>query len=122
MYREITLATVTAAAATSNSGTVDTSFLREGAEIGRDLRLYFDFTAVTGTAPTLDITVDGVVGAGTHALGAVDEAGAADSFAQVTTTGVVDYVFHNAPKEIKVTWTIGGTTPAFTFTVTATRG
>lgn len=73
------------------------------------LRLLLDVTAATGTTPTLDAAVetsfDGVTW---RSLGA---------FTQKTATGTERKSFAGADRFVRVTWTIGGTTPSFTFSV-----
>jgi hypothetical protein len=77
------------------------------------VELELEITAATGTSPTLVLSItwsdDGVN------FGANDAA--ADAFASVATAvNVVKTVTVRAPY-MMLTWTIGGTTPSFTFSV-----
>jgi hypothetical protein len=87
--------------------------------------MVLDITAASGTTPTLDVKLQRFdVTSGQY----VDVAGAA--FAQKTTTGTDDLVVYpgatvTANRSIssvltdtyRVLWTVGGTTPSFTFSV-----
>jgi hypothetical protein len=72
-------------------------------------RLALDVTARTGTTPTLDVTIqtsfDGVTWR------------TAGTFTQATAVGTQRASF-NIDRFVRATWTIGGTTPNFTFSVT----
>lgn len=108
-YKELELVASAARTATGNSGVVATSGSNE---FGNDLVLYLDVTAASGTSPTLDIEVFGVVNAVKYSLG---------SFAQKTAAGQERLVITNAPKDVQLDWTIGGGTPSFTFNVQSHR-
>jgi len=83
------------------------------AEIGEyaTARVYVDVTTVSGTSPTLDIAVqDSPDG---------DKAYSAKLFATITTPG--QYAISLGEGEfgryLRLKWTIGGTSPSFTFKV-----
>lgn len=103
--KEITLAASAARTATGN-GTleVDAHEYKQGA-------FYLDITAAGGTSPTLDVKVqtkDPVSGAWFD-LVSFTQANAA-SKERKTVTGLLG-------NKLRVTWTIGGTSPTFTFSV-----
>ena len=74
---------------------------------------YLDVTAASGTSPTLDITIRGYdpVGADYYTI---------ITFVQKITTGTERIVLAIlSDRTIDALWTIAGTTPSFTFTLTA---
>lgn len=78
-----------------------------------NLELELEVTAVSGTSPTMVLGVSWSVD-GTN-FGTND--GTADAFASVTAVGnVVKSMPVRAPY-MQLTWTLGGTSPSFTFTV-----
>jgi hypothetical protein len=108
---------VTSAArtATGNSGTLT------GYGPAASLRAQLNVTAASGTTPTLDVVIQDSVDGGTNwnTIG---------TFAQKTTTGreVINILPLKAESAtfqpifsdtLRVLWTIGGTTPSFTFAV-----
>lgn len=77
------------------------------------LEVELEVTAVSGTTPTLALSISWSDD-GTN-FGAND--GAADTFASVTAVGnVVKTIPVRAPY-MQLTWTLGGTSPSFTFSV-----
>lgn len=79
---------------------------------GKALRVQLDVTAASGTTPTLDVVIEDTLdGTNWNVVG---------TFAQKTATGreVINITtpFHG---QMRVRWTIGGTTPSFTFSVKA---
>ena len=72
-------------------------------------RLTLNITAASGTSPTLNVTVqtshDGVTWR------------SAGSFTQATGVSVQRATF-NIDRFVRATWTVGGTTPSFTFSLT----
>ncbi len=72
-------------------------------------RLWLEVTAASGTAPTLLVTVE-------HSHNGVtwDTLG---TFAQKTAPGAEYKAFPDARQFVRVRWTVGGTTPSFTFGV-----
>ena len=73
-----------------------------------------EVTAASGTSPTLDVKIMGVDGDKTVELG---------KFAQQTATGSVLRIPVALPySKVRTDWTIGGTTPSFTFSVNLRAG
>ena len=103
-----TVVTSAARTAASNSGPVAIQ-----SDTHDDLNLTVDVTAVSGTGPTLDVSVEWS-NDGTN-FGVSD---APDTFAQITTTKRVVDSFNIKGPFYRVVWTVGGTTPSFTFAVT----
>lgn len=73
--------------------------------------VYLDVTAVTGTSPTLDVVIQDTID-GTNF-------DTVDSFTQATTTGREVKRINNFSRYMRISYTIGGTTPDFTFSVKA---
>jgi len=73
------------------------------------LRLLLDVTAASGTSPTLDIAVQTSYDGSTWR--------AVASFTQATTTGTERKSFSGCDRFVRITYTLGGTTPSFTFSV-----
>lgn len=75
------------------------------------MRLVFDVTAAAGGTPTLDVTVETSYDGSTgwRSLG---------TFAQKTAAGTERKSFAGCDRFVRATWTIGGTTPSFTFSIT----
>lgn len=74
------------------------------------LRVQLNITAASGTVPTLDVVVEDTLdGTNWNTLG---------SFAQkVTTSREVINITSAFADRLRVRWTLGGTTPSFTFAV-----
>lgn len=69
-------------------------------------------TAASGTTPTLDVTLETTAdGTNYYTVGA---------FAQKTTTATEAKVFTGLGSLSRWKWTVGGTTPSFTFSIAAT--
>lgn len=79
---------------------------------GDTLNLLVNVTAASGTTPTLDLAVQWSVDGTNWA-----PAETPDSFSQITATGAKVKSFTVKAPSYRVVWTIGGTTPSFTFTV-----
>ena len=82
-----------------------------------DLYLVLDSAAGTGTTPTLDVTVES-----SDTLGGTYTAITGAAFTRVTTTASQQSLViskDEARHFIRVTYTLGGTTPSFTFSVNA---
>jgi hypothetical protein len=81
---------------------------------GDVLSLLLDVTAASGTTPSMTVNVewsmDGI---------AFAPAETADTFTAVTATGRKVKTFSVKAPSFRVVWTISGTTPSFTFSVTA---
>ncbi len=75
--------------------------------------LAVNVTAVSGTTPTLDLSVEWSTDGGTTWF--VGQP--ADTFTQVTATGTAIKTFTPKAPHCRVRWTIAGTTPSFTFAV-----
>lgn len=99
--------TVVASAARTTS---DQSAANDGFGGADTLRCQLNVTAASGTTPTLDVVVEySVDGSNWNTIG---------TFAQKVTTGrEVINVTTPFAKNVRVRWTIGGTTPSFTFAV-----
>lgn len=105
-YAVNTFPTILPSAARTVSGTADFDFATYS-----EVYLALDVTAVTGTVPTLDIKVqispDGVIW--------YDEG---TSFTQVTAASRPPVKkITNFGKNVRIAYTIGGTTPSFTFSL-----
>lgn len=74
--------------------------------------LLVDVTAVSGTGPTLDLSVEWSHDGTTWA-----PAEPADDFTQITAVGSVVKNFSLKMPIYRVVWTIAGTTPSFTFSI-----
>lgn len=81
-------------------------------EKGRNLNLLVGVTAASGTTPTLDLTIQWSMD-GTN-FGAAQTP---ESFTTLTVTGQTINQFAVKAPFFRVVWTIGGTTPSFTFQV-----
>ena len=97
--------------ASGDSGVIDSSAGYENVE--HSARLYLDVAVPTGTSPTLNVFVHGVVNGKNYLL---------FQFSQVTTaasrqTARID----NVPRDVLIAWTITGTTPSYTFEVVLSR-
>lgn len=101
--------TSAARSTTGNSGSVVIGRM----DIGK-LALLVNVTAASGTTPTLDLSVQWSADGTTFFA-----AQPADAFTQITTTGGAAKVFDVKAAFYRLLWTIGGTTPSFTFTVDA---
>ena len=100
-------APLVSSAARTASGTGETYEVGSG----NTLRLTLAVTAASGTTPTLDAIVE------TSADGATGWR-AVFSFGQKTTTGSDRQSFGNLDRFVRCSWTIGGTTPSLTWSLT----
>lgn len=80
----------------------------------QDMRFYLDVTAHAGTTPTLNVTLEGLIGGVWHELGA---------FTEVTTTdGAENVLVVNVPDQIREVHTITGSVgQSYTFSVHGVR-
>jgi len=81
-------------------------------DYGSVITFFLDVTAVSGTAPTLDVYIDiqdPVSGKWVNQ----------DKFPQVTATGTWALSVYVRSNKYAVRWVLGGTTPSFTFSVGA---
>ena len=97
--------------ASGDSGVIDTSGGNEN--VDHSVRVFLDVTTPSGTAPTLNVFVYGVINGKNYLL---------FQFTQVTTaasrqTQRID----NVPKDVLVAWTITGTAPSYPFEVSLVR-
>lgn len=81
---------------------------------GDSISFLVSTTAVSGTTPTLDIVVEWSMDGGTTWARLE---GTPDNFTTITATGNVIKTFPVRSTTYRVVWTIGGTTPSFTFSV-----
>lgn len=99
----------TAKTATGNGTTVLV------AEAGTKINIIVNVAAVAGTTPTLDVKVQW-----SHDGGATwADADTPDSFTQITAAKTVIKSFDRKAPSYRLVWTIGGTTPSFTFNASA---
>lgn len=97
----IQVAALAARTATGNSGPIDVSMADQ-------LRIYLRITAVGGTSPTLVLSVeDSPDGTNWYQVGSFASKNAAGSDVLNVTVPFSD--------TLRLTWTMGGTTPSFTF-------
>ena len=72
--------------------------------------IFANVSSVSGTDPTLDIVIEGKDPiSGNYAT--------IDSFPTITSTGTYVLQITNFGKTIRARWTVGGTSPSFTFSV-----
>ena len=76
-----------------------------------NLALWANVTAVSGTTPSMALSVEWSFDGATAAT--ID--GTADTFTAITAAGSPTKVFTTKAPFFRVTWTITGTTPSFTF-------
>lgn len=82
---------------------------------GSQIALLVNVSAASGTTPTLDLKVQWSHDGTTWA-----DADASDAFVQITAAKVTVKLFPRRGPYFRLFWTIGGTTPSFTFGVTRT--
>lgn len=102
----ITETLVASAARTSSSA----STMAKGWEAAKTIRAQLDVTAASGTTPTLDVVLEDTLdGTNWNTIG---------TFAQKTAAGR-EVINITAPfsDRLRARWTVGGTTPSFTFSV-----
>lgn len=98
------------------SGAIAATGSGAGRELGDKgiLRLLLAITAVAGTNPTLDVTVETSID-----NGVADAWRSIGTFAQKTGVSTERKTFVGADRFVRLSWTIGGTaSPSFTFSVT----
>lgn len=103
--------TVVASSARTATGT--SAALSTGAK-AKFLNLLAAVTAVSGVGPTLDLSVEWSNDATTWAT-----AQPADTFTQITAAANAVKQFAVKAGFYRIRWTIGGTTPSFTFAISA---
>lgn len=82
---------------------------------GAKLSILLDCTAVSGTSPTLTLSVQWSLDGGTTWA----DADPADAFAAITAAAKKAKAFDRKGSHYRLLWTIGGTTPSFTFSARA---
>lgn len=101
--------TLVASAARASSG--DTGVLA-GWGVPNSARVQLDVTAAAGTTPTLDVVVEDTLdGTNWNVVGTFAQKAAAGREVVNLSTPFAD--------QIRVRWTVGGTSPSFTFAVQA---
>lgn len=99
----------------SETSTGTTSGLDNGASTADGAAAYLQVTAASGTTPTLDVKVQHSSDGSTYAdLITFTQVTAANAYERVAVTGTVN-------RYLRVEFTIGGTSPDFTFHVAAAR-
>lgn len=78
--------------------------------IGKSVSLFIDCTAVGGVGPTLDLSLEWSNDGNSWAA-----AEPADTFTQITAAKKVVKTFARKAAMYRLRWTLGGTTPSFTF-------
>lgn len=102
--------TIEASSAKSASGNGATQSFEEP---GASVAIIVNVSAVSGTGPTLDLKVQWSHDGSTWADGEP-----ADSFVQITAAKIVAKIFARKGPFYRLVWTLGGTTPNFTFGAT----
>lgn len=102
-----TAVVVSASSAKTTTGQSSTT----ACEVGAKLAVWVNVSAVSGTTPTLDLSVQWSQDGGT----AWADAEATDSFNQITAPKVVAKTFDRKGDHFRLRWVIAGTTPSFTF-------
>lgn len=114
--KDFEIAASSARTATGNSSEIDT--LRQYDPSGDgNIRLNLDVTVVTGTTPSMTLTVHGVYTRSDDTKIYI----LLDTFGAKTAASQESRIIQACPRIIRVTWTITGTTPSFTFSVTGNR-
>jgi hypothetical protein len=106
---------VVSSAARTASGTSSSADVRDQLERGigtSQLNVLVDVTAASGTGPTLDLEVEWSNDGTTWA-----SAETADTFTQITAATTVSKRFTVKASHYRIKWTVGGTAPSFTFSV-----
>ncbi len=123
----ITLAGSASRTATGNGDSFDLTPWLVGLQSGAPpmLRVQSDVTVVTGTTPSLTVTIEDSVDGGTNwnTVGTFTAQTAANrAVQQITISGVAQAAGFAWPfnyRKVRAKWTISGTTPNFTFSVKA---
>ena len=106
MIRDTQTNIVTAAARTSDGNSCDAFAM------GKTNALFMlSITSVSGTSPTLDISVEGKLKSGVYATIA--------SFPRVTEVGTQSLEVEHLPQLYRIRWAIAGSSASFTFEIDA---
>lgn len=120
MYIEVKLLTkVTITATQIFEPIFDTISLAKSLYSNPDARFYMSVTGVSGTTPTLDLNIKGVMGVGDEEGGSLDFA--IGSFTQVTANSRTNHVVNNCPRFTQIQAVVGGTSPSFTIELWVAR-
>jgi hypothetical protein len=111
--REVVASAARTSTGTSSAISAEAAGGSGGIGVGARLNLLVDVTAAAGTTPTLDLSVEWSPD-GTTAWASADPA---DAFPQVTAAAARAKQFILKAPFYRLRWTIGGTTPSFTFVV-----
>ncbi len=106
-YKEIELLASASRIASVNSSSVDTHSGDVHSE-GGNARAFLDVTVVTGTSPTLDIDIEGLINNIWYVIG---------SFTQAAAVVRETIILTSLPKTARAACVIGGASPDFTFEV-----
>lgn len=110
MAREMTdFATSAARTTTGNGSTIPVP------AASTEVAILLDVTAVSGTTPSMTVTVQW----SNDATNWADADGTADSFAAITAASKKVKTFPTRAKFARLSWAITGTTPSFTFSASA---
>lgn len=104
MAYESTLIEASGAKTATGNGTA------QGAPSGSRLAVALDVTAVSGTSPTMTVSVQW-----SHDGSTWHDGDAADAFTTITAAAKKVKMFDQKAPFYRLLWTIGGTTPSFTF-------
>lgn len=110
MWQQIFSLLASAARTVTGSGS-DVATLN-ARDLGGQVRVYLDVTAAAGTTPTLDVRIQGKINGAYYTIG---------TFTQKTAAGRDSILIEEAPGTLRADWTIGGTTPSFTFEINCHR-
>lgn len=104
-YGEVEVANLAARTVDGQSGAVH---ILTGGE-NDNVQCYLNVTAQSGTTPTLDVTIDGLINGVFYQLAAFAQLGAATGTEVITVT--------RPPTRIRAVWDLEGTSPDYTFEV-----
>lgn len=102
--------------ATGQSGILSSNLISPNASDQNVLNVTANVTAVSGTTPSMTLSMQWSDDSGTTWF----NADPADAFTAITATGQVVKQFTIKAPAFRVKWTITGTTPSFTFALNAT--
>ena len=108
-YKEFILQASAARTADGDGSQVDT---RDDPSLAANARAYLNVTAASGTSPTLDVTIEGLIQGVWFVVG---------TFTQKTGAIKDTIELLSAPALLRESHDIAGTTPSFTYTVSLSR-
>lgn len=109
-YNEVSLLSSASRTSSGNGSSVDSLAIDE---YQPNMRFALNVTAQSGTTPTLDVDIEGLIGNIWYVLGSFTQVGAA--------TGKETITVANVPEMIRASYTLGGTSPDYTFQVDGVR-